>query len=151
MTGLPVTVKMPGRPNPTLVTVPPPLLAPMVMVPLPLVIVTPGPAESALSESPPLPLAMRSSPALAPVTSRPVPPLAGAKIPPKTTAPVAGLTGVNPVEPALNDATPAVTFPDEMKRLPRMSTLPLMVSVSLGPTVIKSVTRLSTVMVSAMT
>lgn len=36
----------------------------------------------------------------------PVPPLAGFKIPPKTTAPVVAVTGVKPVAPALNEITP---------------------------------------------
>ena len=36
----------------------------------------------------------------------PVPPLAGFKIPAKTTAPVVAEEGVRPVEPALNEITP---------------------------------------------
>ena len=42
----------------------------------------------------------------------PVPPLATPRVPPKDTAPVVLVDGVNPVDPALNDVTPAVTFTD---------------------------------------
>jgi hypothetical protein len=83
----------------TLVTVPPGLLDAMLMPPAEFVMVMLDPAVSVARVNP-VPLPMSKAP-FAGVVDNPVPPFATFKMPASVTAPVEGVFGVNPVEPAL--------------------------------------------------
>lgn len=83
----------------TLVTVPPGLLDAMLMPPAEFVMVMLDPAVNVARVNP-VPLPMSKAP-FAGVVDNPVPPFATFKMPASVTAPVEGVFGVNPVEPAL--------------------------------------------------